>query len=224
MNCLRLFNNFNHNFFDFDSDIENFFRPVFPRNIFEEESSDEEIEKTQKKLRKSRKNILRKNPQLKSSSYTQSYYSKTSLNDEGKPITYTYQNQVEDHVQDGHQYRKRKEEINKNGNKKSVLEKQMDNKVHRIIKSTNDKGETKQKNVFKGIKENDLESFNKTFDEEFNKAFNWNCFSNQKQQLPQEKKELDKEKSDDNEKDKKNDKSKDSSKIEKSNSNKNEGS
>lgn len=179
MNSLRLFDNFNDHFIDFESEIENFFKPIFPRSIFRDDSSDEESEEKPKRTRRIRKHIIKKNPELKSTSFTKSFYSKTSTDNEGKPMTYTYENQVEDHIQNGHQYRKRKEEINKNGNKKSILEKQMDNKVHRIISSTNNKGETKHKNVFKGIKQNELDNFNKNFDEEFNKAFNW-------KQLPQE--------------------------------------
>jgi hypothetical protein len=208
MSSLKIFDNFNDHFFDFDSDMDKFFKPIFPRSLIFDDSSDEETEHTHKNNRKARKQIVKKNPQLKASSFTQSYFSKTSLNNEGKPMTYTYQNQVEDHIKDGHEYRKRKEEINNNGNKRSIFEKQMDNKVHRIINSTNEKGENKQKTIFKGIKEDDLANFNKAFDEEFNQAFNWNNHlqiddGNEKQQSEEKKKELPKKKSNNNLKQKK---------------------
>ena len=120
-----------------------FCNSLFNHELYESDSDEEEKQKrSTKNLRKNLRNcFMKQNPNCNQQSFCKSYYSKTTLDKEGKPITYSYQNQTENHYKDGHKYIQRTQTI-KNGEKeKQIIEKQLDNKIHKVIKTKNEKGE-----------------------------------------------------------------------------------
>ena len=148
-----------HNYFDLDSEFDDFFRPIPMRTIVIDYNSDEE----------SNRRIKRKKAKKPdSSTILKSYYKKSTINEEGKPETYSYENQIEDHFKNGHKYSKRIQNINKNGKIKCITDKIIDNKKHRIVSENNDDGSLRQKNFVKGFKEQKMIDFDRTFDENFN--------------------------------------------------------
>ena len=119
MNCLKRFDNFERRFFNHDSIfdfpcIDYFFRPhclnhrffsnrFFGNNLFDD-SSDEEQELPKRIIRRQRRHNLKEKPSLNRQLFSKSFYSKTSLDQEGKPVTYSYQHQTENQFKNGHQY------------------------------------------------------------------------------------------------------------------------
>lgn len=178
MNSLYRYVNFPRNFYSMDvfepfRDIDVFFRPFELTNRFFEVSSDEEIP-FRRRNKNLNKKFIKMNPkQLKGQSFCKSFYTKTSLNKEGKPVTYSYENETENKYENGHEFRKSSQIYrNKyNGKEKSqyILEKEIDGKSHRIVK-TNENGKNKEKCYLKGIKEEELEEFNKKFEEGISKT------------------------------------------------------
>jgi hypothetical protein len=164
-----------HNFFDLDNDFDYFFRPLTLTNFIFDDSSDEELYNRRRYLRSSRYNTLRSKPKENSSTFIKSYFQKSTMNKDGKPETYLYENQIEDHMKDGHKYSKRVQNIKKNGKTKCITDKRIDNKTHRIISEKNEDGSNSQRNIVKGFKEQKMDDFDKIFDEHFNKIFNRKC-------------------------------------------------
>lgn len=177
MNSLYRYVNFPRNFYSMDvfepfRDIDVFFRPFELTNRFFEVSSDEEIP-FRRRNKNLNKKFIKMNPkQLKGQSFCKSFYTKTSLNKEGKPVTYSYENETENKYENGHEFRKSSQIYrNKyNGKEKSqyILEKEIDGKLHKIVK-TNENGKNNEKCYLKGIKEEELEEFNKQFEEGISK-------------------------------------------------------
>ena len=102
-----------------------------------------------------------------STSYSKSYVSKTKYNQNGEPISTSYQTQsINQTDKDGHKITETQEAFNDavNGIQKASHQRLLDGKGHKILKTKNLKtGETNEENLYKGMNQNDLEEFNKNY-------------------------------------------------------------
>ena len=101
--------------------------------------------------------------------FSKSYVSSTKFNEKGEPETETYQTQSIKHTdKDGHKINE-KQEAYKNtlsGVEKVSHQKLLDGKGHKIIQERNKKtGKKSQHDIFKKMKESDLEKFNKEYND-----------------------------------------------------------
>ena len=100
---------------------------------------------------------------------SRSYVSSTKYNEKGEPETESYQTQSIKHTdKDGHKINE-KQEAYKNslsGVEKVSHQTMLDGKGHKIIQERNKKtGKKSQHDLFKKIKESDLEQFNKEYND-----------------------------------------------------------
>ena len=93
------------------------------------------------------------------------------MNKEGKPITFSYENESNDKVKDGHRFRQSTKTYKNGKTEKCILEKQYDDQIQKVVKTKNEKGENNERRFLKGLKEDELEAFNKLFDFGFEKDF-----------------------------------------------------
>ena len=100
---------------------------------------------------------------------SKSYVSSTKYNEKGEPETETYQTQSVKHTdKDGHKIHE-KQEAYKNtlsGVEKVSHQTMLDGKGHKIIQERNKKtGKKSQHDLYKKIKESDLDAFNKEYND-----------------------------------------------------------
>ena len=98
--------------------------------------------------------------------YSKVYYSSyNNLN--GKPNEESYQSQTIKQMNDGHDISETKEAYkNSDGVQKTAYQRNLDGKTARFIKEKNVKtGKKNQKRLIKGIEENEIKDFNKTYDD-----------------------------------------------------------
>ena len=153
-----------------------------------EEEKEEEINtntKEEKKEEKENKN--------NGTFYSKVYYSSyNNLN--GKPNEESYQSQTIKQMNDGHDISETKEAYkNSDGVQKTAYQRNLDGKTARFIKEKNIKtGKKNQKRLIKGIEENEIKDFNKTYNDYckkcgFKKNFHdfdlFNPFGFKKQQI-----------------------------------------
>lgn len=108
---------------------------------------------------------------------SKSYVSSTKYNEKGEPETETYQNQSIKHMdKDGHKIHEKQEAYKNslNGVEKVSHQKTLDGKGHKIIQERNKKtGQKSQHEIFRKLKKEDLNEFNKQYDE-YRKKTNFN--------------------------------------------------
>ena len=144
----------------------------------EEHKEEEEINKEEPKIEEINTNIEKepkeekkeeKEPEKKLNEgtfYSKVYYSSyNNLN--GKPNKECYQSQSIKQINNGHNISETKESYkNSDGIEKTAYQRGLDDKTTRFIKEKNIKtGKKNQKKIIKGLEENELNDFNKTYND-----------------------------------------------------------
>ena len=130
-----------------------------------EEEKEEEINTNTKDEKKEEKKEEKENKN-NGTFYSKVYYSSyNNLN--GKPNEESYQSQTIKQMNDGHDISETKEAYkNSDGVQKTAYQRNLDGKTARFIKEKNVKtGKKNQKRLIKGIEENEIKDFNKTYDD-----------------------------------------------------------
>ena len=136
-------------------DFDNFFTPF--RLIDNKKNSD--------MLKRKRSNNIKNN---NNSTYVSKYYCSKIENNNGKPYEETYESESINQNNDGHKISEKKElyKNTKKGIQKAAQQKILDGKGTKTIKEKNiNTGALNEKNIVKGMKKNEVENFNKNFNE-----------------------------------------------------------
>ena len=136
---------------------------VKKEEVKKEEVKNEEVKEDKKEEEKEEK------PENKNNTFYSKVFYRSSYNNMNKePQEESYQSQtIRQYTKDGHKISETKENYkNSDGVIKSAFQRNLDDKTARFIKEKNLKtGKNNQKKIAKGIEENELKDFNKTFNE-----------------------------------------------------------